>query len=311
MKTDAIHGPLQSTLDISTNPPEALQNGNTPQTDLHTHTTASDGSLTPKELIRLGKKIGLSSLAVTDHDTVSGLPEAMEEGKKLGLSVIPGVEISTFHNGCDIHLLGLFIRPDTPELSSALSYMAEKRKERNRAMIQKLHDAGFPICQEDFPQESGMVTRTHIGALLAERGRASTPMEAVREYMVPGGIGYVPKARFSPEECAKLIRKAGGAVIITHINQIAKDPSKALSTARELLVENIADGLETLYCQYDDFWRKETRRLAEETGSLSSGGSDFHGQFKPGLSLGKGYGDLFVPQTFADSIEHFVKERRN
>ena len=91
-----------------------------------------------------------------------------------------------------------------------------------------------------FPQESGMVTRTHIGALLAERGRASTPMEAVREYMVPGGIGYVPKARFSPEECAKLIRKAGGAVIIAHINQIAKDPSKALSTARELLVENIA-----------------------------------------------------------------------
>ena len=258
------------------------------QTDLHTHTTASDGSLTPRELIRLGKKIGLSSLAVTDHDTVSGLGEAMAEGKKLGIPVIPGVEISTFYEECEIHLLGLFIEPTCRELTAALLDMAQKRKERNRAMIQKLHDAGLPISQQDFPQETGMVTRTHIGALLTERGRASSPMEAVQTYMTPGGVGYVPKARFSPSECAGLIH-----------------------TAKALLVEKVADGLETRYCQYDDFWRRETERLAEETGALRSGGSDFHGSFKPGLSLGCGYGDLFVPQSFAEAIADFLQKKRN
>ncbi len=281
------------------------------QTDLHTHTTASDGSLTPRELIRLGKKIGLSSLAVTDHDTVSGLAEAMAEGKRLGIPVIPGVEISTFYEECEIHLLGLFIEPTCRELTAALLDMAQKRKERNRAMIQKLHDAGLPISQQDFPQETGMVTRTHIGALLTERERASSPMEAVQTYMTPGGVGYVPKARFSPPECAGLIHRAGGAVIIAHVNQISRDPQRALSTAKALLVEKYADGLETRYCQYDDFWRREAEHLAEETGALRSGGSDFHGNFKPGLSLGCGYGDLFVPQSFAEAIADFLQKKRN
>lgn len=279
------------------------------QTDLHSHTTASDGTFSPSQLIRLAGEIGLSSLAVTDHDTLNGLPEAIQTGREIGIPVIPGVEISTMAEGRNVHLVGLFIDPADSFLQNVLQEMRQRRKERNQAMLEKLRLAGLPVSPEDFPPDLPMLTKTHIGALLTEKGMAASPMEAIRNYLLPGGVGFVPKSHLSPQTCAEAIRHAGGAVIVAHINQISSDPAEALRIARGLLQSGAADGIETLYCQYNDFWREQTALLTKETGCLSSGGSDFHGAMKPGLHLGTGYGDLFVPQLYADSIQTFCQNR--
>ena len=278
------------------------------RTDLHTHTTASDGTLSPSRLVALAKKEGLSSLAVTDHDTLQGLPEALEAGKRLGIPVIPGVELSTAINGKTVHLLGLFVDPESRFLNGLLEEMRSRRQDRNRRMLKALQDAGLPVFPEDFPPSLPMLTKTQVGAVLAQKGFASSPMEAVQRYLLPGGVGYVPKSRIAPEECAAAIRKAGGAVILAHVNQISSQPEEALAAAETLLSQKTADGLETLYCQYDSFWEQETQKLAEKFRCLRSGGSDFHGDMKPGLSLGKGYGNLRIPEEFAREIQAFCRK---
>ena len=272
--------------------------------DLHAHTDCSDGTLSPAELIHLAKQKGLSAIAVTDHDTTRGLTAAMAEGARIGIEVIPGIEFSTSLEEKEIHMIGLFLRPECPKLQESLEEMRRDRLERNRKSVRKLQEAGFLISEVDLGRFGGeaILTRGHIGKLLVERGYAPDVKTAIRTYLTRGGAGYVKRKTPPPAEAIKRIHEAGGLVYVAHPHQISrKDPEESLRICRDIIKAG-ADGLETRYCEYDDWWRERTEAIAEEFGCLRSGGSDFHGSLKQGLELGSGYGDLAVPYWFLEKM---------
>lgn len=280
--------------------------------DLHAHTTASDGSYTPAELVRYAKKKGLGAIAVTDHDTVAGVAEAAAEGEKLGIRVIPGAELSTRVDDCDVHLVSLFINCKNKELIKRLNDMAICRNERNYKMVDKLRDAGFQIDRSDLDAlgKGKILARGHIAQILIARGYATDLKEALRKYLSKGTPGYVQKEVLSPEECIRLVHDAGGLIFVAHLHQIdPQDPEHCIDVAKRLIRMG-ADGLETEYCEFDDAWRKATEQIVKECGCLRSGGSDFHGEMKKGLDLACGYGDLKVPYTFLEAMDD-ERKRRN
>lgn len=281
--------------------------------DLHAHTTASDGSYTPTELVRYAKKKGLSAIAITDHDTIAGAEEASIEGRKLGIRVIPGAELSTRMDGCDVHMTSLFINCKNEQLIKRLDDMAASRQERNYKMVDKLHEAGFQIDRSDLDAlgEGKILARGHIAQILIARGYATELKEALRKYLSKGTPGYVQKEVLSPEECIQLVHDAGGLIFVAHLHQIdPQDPEHCKDVARRLIRMG-ADGLETQYCEFDDEWRQATEQIAQECGCLRSGGSDFHGAMKKGLDLACGYGDLQVPYTFLEAMDAELARRQN
>lgn len=280
--------------------------------DLHAHTTASDGSYTPTELVRYAKKKGLSAIAITDHDTVAGVEEASIEGRKLGIRVIPGAELSTRMDDCDVHMTSLFINCKNKQLIKRLDDMAASRQERNYKMVDKLHEAGFQIDRRDLDAlgEGKILARGHIAQILIARGYATELKEALRKYLSKGTPGYVQKEVLSPEECIQLVHDAGGLIFVAHLHQIdPQDPEHCRDVARRLIRMG-ADGLETQYCEFDDEWRQATEQIAQECGCLRSGGSDFHGAMKKGLDLACGYGDLQVPYTFLEAMDAELARRQ-
>ena len=281
--------------------------------DLHAHTTASDGSYTPTELVRYAKKKGLSAIAITDHDTIAGVEEASIEGRKLGIRVIPGAELSTRMDDCDVHMTSLFVNCKNEQLIKRLDDMAASRQERNYKMVDKLHEAGFQIDRRDLDAlgEGKILARGHIAQILIARGYATELKEALRKYLSKGTPGYVQKEVLSPEECIQLVHDAGGLIFVAHLHQIdPQDPEHCKDVARRLIRMG-ADGLETQYCEFDDEWRQATEQIAQECGCLRSGGSDFHGAMKKGLDLACGYGDLQVPYTFLEAMDAELARRKN
>lgn len=259
--------------------------------DLHAHTTASDGSYTPTELVRYAKKKGLSAIAITDHDTVAGVEEASIEGRKLGIRVIPGAELSTRMDDCDVHMTSLFINCKNEQLIKRLDDMAASRQERNYKMVDKLHEAGFQIDRSDLDAlgEGKILARGHIAQILIARGYATELKEALRKYLSKGTPGYVQKEVLSPEECIQLVHDAGGLIFVAHLHQIdPQDPEHCKDVARRLIRMG-ADGLETQYCEFDDEWQGSNRTDCAGMRMPATGGSDFHGTMKKGLDLACGY----------------------
>lgn len=279
--------------------------------DLHTHTTASDGSYTPAELLRYAKEKDLYAIAVTDHDTVAGVEEAMEEGEKIGIRVVPGVELSTRVDACDVHMTALFVDYKNKELIGRLDDMAVCRRDRNYRMVDKLERAGFKIDRSDLEKlgEGKVLARGHIAQILVSRGYASEMKEALRKYLSKGTPGYVQKEVLSPQECIRLVHNAGGLIFVAHLHQIDPQSPEHCIDICGRLIEMGADGLETQYCEFDDWWREETEAIAKRYGCLRSGGSDFHGTMKKGLDLACGYGDLAVPYAFLEAMEERLEER--
>lgn len=272
--------------------------------DLHAHSTASDGTLSPTELARLGKEIGLRALALTDHDTAAGLPEFLAETARLGLEAVPGMETTLHVEDCDVHLVCLYFDWEQPEMAAALRDMDASRSERNEEMVKKLAELGFPISMEQLRQScTGEISRGHMARILMEAGYAETTKEAIRRYLSPGAPAYVRRRTPDPAALIRTVHRAGGLCFVAHLHQIdPADEQHCLSIARKLL-ETGADGVETLYSEYDGHWRTMTEALIQEFHALRSGGSDFHGSIKPGLQLGSGYGDLRVPYRFLQAIK--------
>lgn len=280
--------------------------------DLHAHTTASDGSLTPTELIQYAKEKGLDAIAITDHDTVAGVTEAVAEGEKIGVRVVSGVELSTRMDDCDVHMTALFVNCKNEELIMRLNDMANCRYERNYKMVDKLKEAGFPIDRSDLDAlgEGKILARGHIAQILIARDYATDLKDALRRYLSKGTPGYVRKEVLSPEECIRLAHDAGGLIFVAHLHQIdPHDPEHCKDIARRL-IELGADGLETQYCEFDDEWRAATEEIATHYHCLRSGGSDFHGTMKKGLDLACGYGDLVVPYEFLDAMDKELEKRK-
>ncbi|MGI6699766.1 MAG: PHP domain-containing protein [Christensenellales bacterium] len=276
--------------------------------DLHTHTTASDGSFTPEESVRYAKQLGACALAITDHDTILGLQEAVDEGKRIGQKVIPGIEITTAKDGCEIHIIGLYLNYQDPKLIRQVEKLEQARIRRNEQMINRLIKNGFNISHKDLERFSGSIlTKAHVGQILVERGHAANVIEAMNRYLRKGGIAYVERETPSPKECIQMIHDAGGLAFVAHANQIDKNSREnSIHICRDILSLG-ADGLETRYCEFDNDWNMRTDALAEEYHCLSSGGSDFHGLFKKGLDMLHGYGNLEVPYEYVMRMEERLK----
>jgi predicted metal-dependent phosphoesterase TrpH len=246
--------------------------------DLHAHTTMSDGILSPKELVELAVKMGLAVIAITDHDTTGGFQEAMEVGQKLGVEVIPAVEMSTMWDDVAIDILGYFIQPDHPVLRLALDKQRELRQERNKLILDRLSQLGISITEEEVQaRQEGTSTeknagRVHIGEILIEKGLVADLNEAFDKYLGKDGIAYVNLNRTTPQEAIQVIQASGGVAVIAHPGLYKRD---------DLIPEIAEAGLTGLEVNHPDHPEEDKQKylaMAVSLGLIPTAGSDFHGE---------------------------------
>jgi len=263
--------------------------------DLHTHSTASDGTLSPRELVFLAKKVGLKALALTDHDTIDGLPQAYQTAKEEGLPFLCGVEISIKFDGPGhFHLLGYFLEPPE-ELKEVLNKLKAARAERNKKMVEKLKELGIDITLEELKSlASGEVGRPHFAYLLVKKGYVKSIEEAFERYLKKGAPAYHPKALLTVEEAISAIKKAKGIPVLAHPITL-KLSDEALKSYLIRLKELGLMGVEVYYSEHPKEYTNFLERLADGLSLIKTGGSDFHGQIKPDIKLGLGFGNLRVP----------------
>ena len=243
--------------------------------DLHTHTCASDGLLSPRELIALARRHGLTGIAVTDHDTVNGLDEALAAGEEEGYPVVPGVELTTDYGRFEVHILAYFIDYRHPELCARLAEVAQGRLRRAEEMVAKINALGYPLRWEEVKAKANgpFIGRSHLVRTLVETG-VIPPEKAgdfFRTYLVPGTAAYVPHQDLPTEEAVRVALAAGGVPVLAH-------PGRMGNPA--LIPELIALGMVGLEVDYPLHSARETafyRQLVNEYGLISTGGSDFHG----------------------------------
>lgn len=274
--------------------------------DLHTHSTASDGSLTPLALVRYAAEKKLRAMALTDHDCVDGLDEAVAEGERLGIEVIPAVELSADHPDGTMHILGFFVDRRHEGFCGRLRRLQEARRERNPKIIQALQALGLEITYEEVIAASGggQVGRPHFAKVLVQKGYVSSMQEAFERYLKKGAPGYVEKFRFGPPEAITAIHEAGGVAVLAHPFTLYKDHSVPLAPLLETLSQAGLDGMEVIYSTYSEEQARYYREQAERYHLLPSGGSDFHGAHKQGIDLGIGRGRLQVPFELLEPLRN-------
>lgn len=267
--------------------------------DLHVHSTCSDGTLSPTELVDYAIQKGLSAFALTDHDCVEGLDTILSYAKSLhnAPEIIPGIELSTDENGQEVHMVGLFIDHHNPEFNQYLQEFIESRTTRNKKMCLLLQEHGMNITYEELEAEfpGAVLTRAHYAKLLLKHGYVKSIREAFERFLGDHCPCYVSREKITPVMAIDLIKKAGGLAILAH--PILYHMSDArLDALVQKLKEAGLTGIEAIYSTYSPAEERQIRKLATKYDLLLSGGSDFHGENKPGLDLGTGYGKLYVPE---------------
>jgi len=281
------------------------------QIDLHVHSNASDGTLSPSELVHYAIEKELAAIALTDHDTVLGIKEAMEtattfRNKGIDFSLIPGVEISAGFRKRDIHILGLFVDYTNAYLLAQLDWAVKNREARNEKMAENLRKAGLSITVEELRQEDpkAILTRAHFAKLLYKKGYVKNVKDAFTKFLDENGPYYVNRDYISPEGAIALIKEAGGIPILAH-------PLLYHLNEREIdaLVGNLTEaglaGIEAIYANNVSNDEAFARSLARKYNLLISGGSDFHGSIKPDIDLGSGRGNLKVPAELLDAMQEY------
>lgn len=257
--------------------------------DLHTHSTASDGVLTPTQLIALAAERGLATLALTDHDTVGGVAEAASAATAAGINFIPGVELSTHVESGEVHVLGYFIDPTSTELLAALEQFRAARADRAATIVERLAAAGAPVHLERVQElASGTIGRPHVARALVEAGHATSIGDAFERWLVRGRPGYVERYRLVPTAAVRLILTAGGVPVLAHPH--SADHLEQLVT--DLVAAGLA-GIECYYGDYDDHRKQQYLKLAQQYNLVPSGGTDFHGT---GLAHRRPLGGTWLPR---------------
>ena len=271
--------------------------------DLHTHSTASDGSDRPGLLVRNAVRAGLSAVALTDHDTVSGLEEASAAARSAGLRFVPGVELSTALHGKEIHIVGLFIDPVSAGLVRFLEERRADRDARNAQMIARLNEAGYPLTEEEVREAAGgeSTGRPHMARVLVRKGFFPGMKEAFDACLKRGRSCYVPRKPVPPSDGIRVIHEAGGLAFWAHPVLAAPSRSAMRRVLREMAPAGL-DGIETRYSMYTPVQEKASSDIAHEFQLLESGGSDYHGLNSPGVQLGTGTGGLYVPSSFLEKM---------
>lgn len=272
--------------------------------DLHLHTTHSDGSLSPTDVLRLAHKAGVTALAITDHDIVTGIPEAIAAGAELGIEIIPGVEISSRVGNSELHILGYCLQWQDPELNRRLAFLRESRHSRNPQIIERLRALGLDVTYEEVRALAGTdaVGRPHIARLLMDKHYVTSAKDAFDRYLAEGRPAYVARELPSPADAISWIRAAGGVAVLAHPTW-AKVSGESLNA---LLIALKAEGLGGIEVHYSSHTKRQTREyhdLAKRLDLLITGGSDFHGITKPDIEVGTGKGGLKVSEKLLDPLK--------
>ncbi len=286
--------------------------------DLHIHSTASDGTLTPAEIIARAHQLGLAAIAITDHDTVAGVAQAMAADLPPGLHFISGVEISTqapqrFPCQGSLHLLGYGFNPHDGPLQQALERLQNARRDRNPRIIAKLNRLDIPISMAQIEAEAGdaQIGRPHIARWLVKHGVAPSFDEVFERYLGVGRPAYVDKYRIACKSAMALIRNAGGIPVLAHPALIAPQGTWRLES---LVHELKAWGLMGIEAYYPEHTPEQTRTYlewAKRYGLVATGGSDFHGAIKAGIEIGRGSGDFHVPLGCYTQLAALIEKASN
>ncbi len=285
--------------------------------DLHVHSTESDGTLTPEEVVKAAASAGLSAIALTDHDTVSGIRKARAAAEECGIELVAGVELSTSYTSADrkignmeVHIVGLFINPEDRLLLKKTKEFRDCRDNRNEEIVRALQKEGFPITMDALKAENPdrVITRANIARFLYRRGCVGSVAEVFDKYIGDGCPCYVGRFKITPTEAVALIRQAGGISVFAHPLLCRMDDAD-LRTLIGTLTENGLDAIEAVYGTYTARDEQYAGKLADEYDLLISGGSDFHGSNKPEIKIGTGQGRMCLPYSVLEEIKAYRNSR--
>ena len=271
--------------------------------DLHTHSTASDGLHTPAELVALAHQVGLTTIALTDHDTTNGLAEAQAAGATLAVTVIPGIEINTYlpQGGGEAHVLGYYLDTANPDLQAFLRFLRDARVKRGERMVALLREQGYDITWERVRELAhGTVGRPHVALALMEKGYADSISDAFNRYISPGRPAYVPRFKMAPEDAVRMLRSVRGVSVLAH-------PMRLYGLEDDLLPRLMEAGLLGLECYYGDYDEPTVEHLlalAEQHGLIATGGTDYHG---PGVHPTP-LGGRYVPPQAAVQVRDLADQ---
>ncbi|MBM4122111.1 MAG: PHP domain-containing protein [Nitrospira sp.] len=271
--------------------------------DLHLHTTHSDGSLPPAGVLALAKQAGVSALAITDHDIVDGIPEAIKIGADLGIEVIPGIEISSRWGDAELHILGYFLDWKDQALNRRLEQVRTGRHRRNPQIIEKLNALGLALTYQEVQELAGTesVGRPHIARVLMQKGYVQSAKEAFDRYLAEGAAAYVPRELPDPAEAIAWLRAARGIPVLAHPVWAKQDEAGLLKLCEKLKSEGLM-GIEVHYSTHKPQQTKDYLNIATRLDLLVTGGSDFHGVTKPDIEVGIGRGGLKVPSKLLEPL---------
>jgi hypothetical protein len=270
--------------------------------DLHTHSRFSDGSATPTEVIDLAVEAGLTAIALTDHDGLAGLTEAEDRAKTAGIDFVRGCEVSASFQPGSLHLLCYFV-PTEGALPKKLADLRGERERRNEKLLELLTGLGFPITREEVELEAGsdVIGRPHFAAVLIRHGVVSSVEEAFQRFLAKGAPAYVEREHVEPTEILEVAAESGVLTSIAHPMTLGLEPTE-LDRLLDDFASSGVDGMECYYSSYDEDLQRDLAAMARRHGLVPTGGSDFHGTFKPGLYVGTGRGELCVPDEVLDEL---------
>lgn len=272
--------------------------------DLHLHSVYSDGSDTPEEIAGRAHAIGLTGIALTDHDTLEGVSRAAAAASARALRFIGGTELSVLWHDQSMHLLVYFLDPTPGPLQDRLSELRAARSRRNDQIVDRLQQLGLDISIDEVQREAatGVVGRPHFAAVLIEKGYVETVANAFDKYLAAGRPAYVPRTRLAAGEAIGLSRESSAVPVIAHPHTLNLRAEQFASGFRELVSLGLG-GIEAYYGEYSPEMRARIATICDDLGIVATGGSDYHGKYKPRLQVGVGRGDLRVPDEVFDRLE--------
>ncbi len=283
--------------------------------DLHTHSTFSDGTLTPEELVASAYSVGIRGLALTDHDTTAGLPRFFAacnaQTGVASLKGVGGVEVSADISCGTLHILGYGVDPHHPDLVQTLEQIREGRRERNEAIAAKLTGLGMPGTLEEARRFSrgDVLGRPHFAQALVARGYVRSVKEAFDRFLARGRPAYAERFRFAPQHCIRVIREAGGLAVLAHPFTLHLESAALRQLVNELKATGLG-GLEVYYSEHTVEQMRQYEALAREFGLVITGGTDYHGALTPDIQLGRGFGNLHIPEHMLENVLEAIESGR-
>lgn len=274
--------------------------------DLHTHSNCSDGSMSPSELVIHAAENNLAAIALTDHDTVSGIAEALAQGKKSKIEVVPAIEFSA-KSDTETHILGFFIDTENGLLKATLKKIVEERNERNEMTAKLLKKLGFDVSLEEVSAlaPGGFIGRAHFARVMMNKGYVASVKEGFDKYLATGRPAFYNNQTLEAQETIEVIHACGGAAFVAHPHLIRLDDDALEIFLKELKGYGL-DGIEGYYTDYDAAMQEKIQAMAKRLELNISGGTDFHAKMKPHISIGKGLGNMAVPYSVLENIKAIV-----